>query len=97
MKAHEIKLLELRKEIKSKKYDKANDEAVARVILEDAKKLGKHWVCPFEVVTSYKLSNGSNIECSHRMPARLSDLSIYHSDQFESANIGRNMKAYRMK
>ena len=67
----------------------------AKIILADAKKSGKHWVASYEVVGEYEMSNGAKVFCSHRMPARLSDLSVYYPDEYESANIGKGMKAYR--
>lgn len=76
-------------------YDARAEVAKARVILDDAKKSGKHWVLAWECCNEdYKLSNGAKVRCSHRMPARLTDCYQMYPDKYEARRVGR-FKAYR--
>lgn len=92
----EQSLIELRARVSKEKSNKALDEGMARWFLEDAKKSGKHWILSREVAHEYILSDGKKIKCSHRMPARLSDLSINYPKIFTSEKVGK-YTAYRMK
>lgn len=76
-------------------YDLKAEIRSARMILDDAKKSGKHWVLAWECCNEdYKLSTGVKLRCSHRMPARLTDCYQLFPDKYESRRVGRYV-AYR--
>lgn len=96
-KAIEDAFLAIKKKITKHEHDydlKAEVEK-ARIILDDAKKSGKHWVLAWECCNEdYKLSTGTKIRCSHRMPARLTDCYQMFPEKYEARRVGR-FKAYR--
>jgi len=76
-------------------YNSRAETAKAKIILDDAKKSGKHWVLAWECCNEdYKLSTGAVIKCTHRMPARLTDCYQTYPDKYEARRVGR-FKAYR--